>query len=403
VSLPITVVIPTRERYDVLGKALETVTAQDYDALEIIVSDNCSTDRTREVVAEARDPRIRYLNTGRRLSMSHNWEFALSHVRGGWVTVMGDDDGLLPGALERLAELVAATGTRAIRSDTCYYAWPSLTDVSQGRLRVPLRSGYEVRSSRAWLVEALNGRATYAEGPMLYSGGFVDCTVLDQLRAKTGAFYRSCIPDVYSSVAIASVLDTYVYLREPLAINGASRHSTGTSQLSAQRAATGSPAQQFTTEGNIAFHPDVPLAQDGTYPPSLQALVYESFLQTGDLRDGVPGVDHAQQLSVILGSAGRHAESVQEWGRQFARQHALDFDAIVRQAAAWRAKGRLRKRVARFGASLSIYRTDDRDPLLRDVFEASIAAATIRAVAPTRMQNFARGLKRKRQRGARSR
>lgn len=30
--------------------------------------------------------------------MSHNWEFAL-YVHEGWVTFMGDDDGLLPGAI----------------------------------------------------------------------------------------------------------------------------------------------------------------------------------------------------------------------------------------------------------------------------------------------------------------
>jgi hypothetical protein len=51
------------------------------------------------VVASFKDPRIRYVNTGKHLSMSHNWEFALSHVEKGYVTFVGDDDGLLPGAI----------------------------------------------------------------------------------------------------------------------------------------------------------------------------------------------------------------------------------------------------------------------------------------------------------------
>jgi hypothetical protein len=393
--VPVTVVIPTRERCDVLGKALQTVTAQTYDALEIIVSDNCSSDGTRDVVAAARDPRIRYLNTGRRLSMSHNWEFALSHVQRGWVTVLGDDDGLLPGAVAKLAELASTAGVEAIRSETCYYAWPTLPGPARGRLRVPLRSGLEVRSTRRWLDDVLQGRATYLEGPMLYTGGFVAVAALEKLRAATGAFYRSCIPDVYSAIAIASVTDRYLYVHEPLAVNGASKHSTGTSQLSAQRAAIGSPAQRFTTEGNIAFHADLPLGADGAYPPSLQALVYESFLQTLDLRDGTPHVDAAEQLCVILGAAGRHSAPVFEWGRLFACQHGLDFDAIAERAAVWRSRRRFRKLGARVSTALNLYKSGARDPVPSDVFEASLAAARIRATAPRGWRNLLRGLGRR--------
>jgi hypothetical protein len=392
-NVPITVVIPTRERCDVLGSALQTVTAQDYEPLEIIVSDNFSADRTRDVVAANPDPRIRYLNTGRRLSMSHNWEFALSHVRGGWVSVMGDDDGLLPGALTRLAALIAATGVRAIRSDTCYYAWPSLPGAGYGRFRVPLRSGYVVREARTWLSEALSGRASYTEGPMLYSGGFADFAVLQQLRAATGAFYRSCIPDVYSAVALASVLDKYAYSYEPFAVNGASRHSTGTSQMSVQRAAAGSAAQRFAAEGNIPFHADVPLAPDGTYPPSVQVFIYESFLQTQILRaDGGPSVDRAEELAVILGSGGRNADAIHEWGKLFARQHALDFGACVERAAAWRAKNSLHRLIRRLTASFNVYKTDSQQPLPHDVLEATVAATTILATRG-RLRNLSRALR----------
>ena len=88
----ITVIIPTRERCDVLEKSLQTVTTQDYDNLQIIVSDNFSNDGTEDIVRSTHDSRVKYVNTGKRLSMSHNWEFALSHVTEGWVTIIGDDE-----------------------------------------------------------------------------------------------------------------------------------------------------------------------------------------------------------------------------------------------------------------------------------------------------------------------
>jgi hypothetical protein len=391
-DVPITVVIPTRERCDVLASALQTVTTQDYAPLEILVSDNFSADHTREVVASNPDPRIRYINTGRRLSMSHNWEFALSHVRGGWVTVIGDDDGLLPGALTKVAALIAATGVRAIRSDTCYYAWPSLPGAGYGRFRVPLGTGYVVRDARTWLREALFGRASYTEGPMLYTGGFADFAVLEKVRAATGAFYRSCIPDVYSAVALASVLDKYAYSYEPLAVNGASRHSTGTSQRSAQRAATGTAAQLFAAEDNIPFHPDVPLEAAGSYPPSAQVFIYESFLQSQVLRADGPSVDRAEELAVILGLSGRNTEALHEWGKLFARQHALDFGAIVERAAAWRAKNSLHRLTRRLAASFNVYKSDSQQPVPHDVLEATLATATIRATRG-RLRNLARALR----------
>ena len=105
----INVVIPTRERADTLKFCLQTVLMQAYSNLRIIVSDNFSNDSTKDVVLRFNDERITYLNTGQRLSMSHNWEFALSKITDGWVTILGDDDGLLPGALERVAEIIKVT------------------------------------------------------------------------------------------------------------------------------------------------------------------------------------------------------------------------------------------------------------------------------------------------------
>ena len=50
VNQKFTVIIPTRERCEVLWACLKTVTAQEYENLEIIVSDNVSADATVDVV-----------------------------------------------------------------------------------------------------------------------------------------------------------------------------------------------------------------------------------------------------------------------------------------------------------------------------------------------------------------
>jgi len=66
--------------------ALRTCIEQDYADLEIPSSDNASRDRYRRGRRHVSRPRIRYVNTGTRCSMTRHWEFALQRVTGDYVT-----------------------------------------------------------------------------------------------------------------------------------------------------------------------------------------------------------------------------------------------------------------------------------------------------------------------------
>lgn len=379
----IIVIIPTRERCDVLEKSLHTVTSQTYENLEIVVSDNFSVDDTRGVVERAGDSRIRYLNTGARLSMSRNWEFALSHVQDGWVTFMGDDDGLPPGAIETVANIVRATGSKAIRSRFCGYEWPAVTGKGHGHLITPMGSGLHVRDAAAWLSKVMRGHAKYTELPMIYNGGFIHTSILDNIRNVTGSYFRSSSPDVYSAIAISSIVKEYIFSDEPLAISGTSRHSTGNSFYSTSKRRDPTPGAKFATEENLPFHEDMPLCDDGGYPLSLHALVYESYLQSMSLRPAAGQVDHVRQLEIIMGTGGVHRASVHEWGKRFADQHGLDYQKAVRGA---RLRGyflrpySLALKVLRAANSISV---GSPNTPIRDIYEASIAASIVRS-SPSR-------------------
>jgi glycosyltransferase involved in cell wall biosynthesis len=375
----ITVIIPTRERCDVLESSLRTVTSQDYDNLEIIVSDNCSTDDTEGVVRRANDPRIRYVNTGKRLNMSHNWEFALSHVRAGWVSFIGDDDGLLPDSVKTVAHIIETSSVEAIRSTFCTYHWPAITDNENGQLIVPMGSGIEMREASPWLGKVMRGVIKYPQLPVIYDGGFISLAALNKVKSKTGAFFGSCNPDLYSAVAIASVIDRYVFLHAPMAVSGVSRHSTGNSSFSIKKNKSTTPASTFYSEGNIPFHSAMPLHEDGSVPISFQALVYEAYLQSAPLRQASHDFGHRQQLEVILATAGVHRESVEKWGRLFAAQHGIDFESAKRSAAFKRAY--LQPLSTSRKIINAMHTVFAEDLPIRNIHEACIAAGTIRARA----------------------
>lgn len=364
------VVVPTRERADVLAKCLASVLAQNDSDMRVIVSDNCSQDETRDVVEACRDERVRYVCTERRVSMAENWEFALSHVEDGWVTILGDDDGLLPNALRRVREIVAETGVEAVRSAVCRYVWPSLRDGAHGHLTIPRGHGVSVRSSAHWLRAARDGRAHYTQLPMLYSGGFLSTAVLARVR-RNGKVYGSCIPDVYSAIAAASVTTSYAYVEEPLAINGASAHSTGTAVF---KKASGPSAVRFMSEGNLPFHPDVPLLPGGRYPHSFQALVLESYLQSAALRPQ-ESVDWSAQLRTVLADAGGAIDpDLIGWARAFATLHRIDLDSVM-QAVRWlRVTRRLERLPRRVNAVSPLVIEGCVGEELQDVFEAALVA-----------------------------
>lgn len=384
-------IVPTRERANTLEHCLRTLTAQDYERATFLVSDNASSDSTAEVVRAARDPRVHYLNTGTRLSMAHNYAFALAHLplRDGWVMLIGDDDGLVPGALSKAAGLIASTRAEAIRSESCSYAWPSLNGESFGRLGVPLGNLRELRASSEWIERVLRCEASYQDLPALYQGGLIKTSVLDEIHHRTGAFYRSCIPDVYSSFAIASVVREYLYVEEPLAINGLSGHSIGISQVRKGPDAK-VPSTRFRAEGNIPFHPDIPLCADGEYPMG-QAVVFECFLQSMPLRPPERQPRHAKQLELALATAPRAERAeVEAWGKDFARINALDFERIRTRARS--------RRVMVMGHTLPglvrratlTWAVGSLEQPIPDVFEASKVAGQVRARKISRARNVAR-------------
>src|SRR4051794_33057917 len=85
----LSVIVPTRARVSTLPFTLATILNHQPRSFEVIVSDNCSEAGTREAVQRIVDDRLVYLDTGTRLSMTDNWEFAIGHARGRYVLFVG--------------------------------------------------------------------------------------------------------------------------------------------------------------------------------------------------------------------------------------------------------------------------------------------------------------------------
>lgn len=89
----ITIAIPTYNRADCyLGEALRSALSQTYSNVEIIVSDNCSSDGTDNLVKSLASERVRYFRQTQNIGANNNFNFCLSEARGDYFLLLQDDD-----------------------------------------------------------------------------------------------------------------------------------------------------------------------------------------------------------------------------------------------------------------------------------------------------------------------
>jgi glycosyltransferase involved in cell wall biosynthesis len=89
----VTVLIATYNRSEVLRYALASAIRQSYSRLEILVVGDACTDDSEQVVAQAGDPRVRWINLGRNSgSQAGPNQAGLEQARGGLIAYLGHDD-----------------------------------------------------------------------------------------------------------------------------------------------------------------------------------------------------------------------------------------------------------------------------------------------------------------------
>lgn len=103
----LTVAIPTYNRARWLRRCLGSVLACDRADIEILVSDNASTDGTGAMREQFMDQRLRWLTQPSNLGMAANWQFLLDRARGTWFLLLSDDDMVEPRALTLVLEALA--------------------------------------------------------------------------------------------------------------------------------------------------------------------------------------------------------------------------------------------------------------------------------------------------------
>jgi len=104
----VSICIPAYNAQRFIAETLESAVRQDYPYLEIVVSDDCSADRTLEIVQAYEGRGVRLIRQSRNLGMTGNMNAVIFASRGRYAVKLDSDDLLEPGYVSSLVRVMEA-------------------------------------------------------------------------------------------------------------------------------------------------------------------------------------------------------------------------------------------------------------------------------------------------------
>lgn len=110
----VSIITPNWNCAGYVTKTIQSVQAQTYGNWEMIIVDDCSTDRSDLIIRPLLelDSRIRLLKNPKNMGAAMSRNYALREAKGRWIAFLDSDDLWAPDKLEKQLEFMASSGYR---------------------------------------------------------------------------------------------------------------------------------------------------------------------------------------------------------------------------------------------------------------------------------------------------
>ncbi len=174
----ISVVMPTFNHAAYIKEAIDSVLAQSYRRLELIIIDNYSEDATREIIEDVQDDRIRYIQFRNNGIIAASRNQGIAHAKGEYVAFLDSDDVWLPEKIKWQLDALHKDPRRGISFGKFRVISPDKTET--GKIMGPknpnipadlyarlIRANFIVSSSTLVRKKALDEVGVFDENPEL--------------------------------------------------------------------------------------------------------------------------------------------------------------------------------------------------------------------------------------------
>ena len=230
----LSVVIPTKNRYEYLEILLKKLSTLESSEFEVIIQDNSDNNNDfLQYLELLDDKRVKYFYKSGWISVIDNCDLAVGNATGKYICMIGDDDGILIEPALRLLDYLESSKIDAAIVNPLSYTWPDTNhivwDSLSGRAFFKKFSmTYKILDSKTELEKVIGKGGSFGLNklPRIYHG-FVRRNVLEMLKKDTGTYFPGPSPDMANAVGLSNYLSEYLYADFPIIISGQGKKSTG--------------------------------------------------------------------------------------------------------------------------------------------------------------------------------
>lgn len=231
----LSIVIPTKNRYEYLEILIKVLLETNSNEFELIIQDNSDDNSMflKYINHYSKDKRLKYSHTSGWLSVIDNCDLGINSAIGIYICMLGDDDGILLENSITLCHWLLERKIDAALVNVISYSWPDIThavwgDRFSGKLENKLFSfKSEIIETKKELVNVCKTGGSIGLGklPRVYHA-FVSKQKLVELNKETRTNFPGPSPDMANAVGLCKYIDQYIYVDFPSIIAGHSKKST---------------------------------------------------------------------------------------------------------------------------------------------------------------------------------
>ena len=230
------VVIPTRNRPELIQYCLESLVLQTFGDFEVIVSDNHTGKPCKTVFDKFADERFKYVNPPSPLTMHENWEFACSFAMGEYMTVLIDKTILRPLALQIVNTTLNKMPAEMVSWwNENYYLMDESHGYDKGEYKPYYRPGVphyfdpQEELKRRFRMDTRRGTEGihYHWGKICF--GVYHQNLIERIKTRVGRLFYPFSPDYTSMLAALAYARSVVDIGQPFTLSFVTRVSNGRS------------------------------------------------------------------------------------------------------------------------------------------------------------------------------
>lgn len=228
----LSIIIPTKNRYEYLTHLVGYFSSLNDTRMEFVIQDN-SDNKSEEFINrlnELNDDRVKYFHHQGHISVVDNCDKAILNSTGEYVCMLGDDDGFMPELIEWVVKMKGKE-IDVLLPEKANYAWADIVNKHHKFSGLLSYKKHDENLVEIDVQKELDNVLSYGgtfmfNMPRLYHA-VVSRAVLNKIFEKTNSFFPGPSPDMANAIALCLLNPKTYYVNKPIIISGKGFKSTG--------------------------------------------------------------------------------------------------------------------------------------------------------------------------------